>query len=98
MQYLEYNSQYPNGLIIDVIFRFEGYDWLVTDKNKKTYILRHFENKRTCKFKPVSWNYNNGSIGIWHSRKFITKKELRNKSYKVNEQIKIYEKIKDCPF
>ena len=98
MQSLEYNNKYTNGLILDVIFRFKGFDWLVTDINKCTYILRHFSNKRTKPFRIVCWSYNNGSIGIWHERKFITKKHLLSVCYKVSEKIKIYEKINDCPF
>jgi choline-glycine betaine transporter len=98
MQVIEYNNQYPNGLVLDVKFRFTGFDWLVTDINKCTYILRHFSNKRTKPFIKVHWSYNHGSIGIWHERNFITKKELLSKCYKVNEKITIYEKINDCPF
>jgi hypothetical protein len=98
MQYLDYNDKYPNGLILDVIFKFKGLDWLITDANKITYQLCHFENKRSRPFRTVHWSYNNGSVGIWHNRKFITKKELREKSYRVNEKIIIYHKISILPW
>lgn len=98
MQVIQYNDQYPNGLTLEIIFRFHGYDWLVTASDKKTYILPHFSNKRAKKFKLIHWCMNRCSIGIWHDRKFITQKELRLKAYKVNEKIIIYERINECPF
>lgn len=97
MQYLEYNNQYPKGLILAVKFRFKDLDWLVTDENKVTYILRHQCEKRTIPFHKIHWSYNNGSIGIWHNRKFITKNYLLKNCYKINERIKVFEEIKTGP-
>jgi hypothetical protein len=98
MQHLEYNDNYHNGLILAVKFRFKGLDWLATDENKVTYILRHQLRKRHVPFKKIHWQYNNGSIGIWHDRKFLTKKYLLSIAYKVDEKITIYEPINDTPW
>lgn len=94
-----FNDLYPKGLILDVRFRFNDYDFLVTDVNKKTYMLNHFSNKRVKPFKVINWHLNNGSIGIWYCKKFITRNELRKKAYKVNERLIIFENYEDItPF
>ena len=90
-----YNDKYINGLTLDVIFEFDGIEWLVVDKNKVAYMLTHFHNKKTHNFKVIHFTYNRGMLGFWYCRKFYSTKQLNSIAVKVNKKLKIFDSLEE---
>lgn len=77
-------------MLLEIKYRYKGFDYLVADKLGNLYLIPHFRFRRTVYFKKLNPFNNGNKKAINYHGSNISFKQLRNKSYRVNETIEVY--------
>jgi len=78
-------------MIIEIKYRYFGFDYLVADKQGNLFILPHFNYRRTTGLKQLKPFRNGNKKAIKYKQSNISFLELNRKAYEVSETFKIYE-------
>lgn len=77
-------------MVLNIKYRYKGFDYLVADKFGNLFILPHFHYRRTTEFKQIKPFVNGNRKAIKYHQSNISFMELKRKVYKVDEKFKIY--------
>jgi hypothetical protein len=78
-------------MIIEIKYRYKGFDYLVADKVGNLFVLPYFNYRRTTEFKQLKPFINGNKKAIKYKQSNISFLELKRKAYEVSEIFKIYE-------
>lgn len=77
-------------MLLEISYRYRGFDYLVADKAGNLYILPHFNYRRTVYFKKLNPFINGGKKAIKYKGSNVSFKQLRERKIEANETIEVH--------
>lgn len=77
-------------MLLEIAYRYKGFDYLVADSTGNLYLIPHFRYRRTVYFKQIK-PFSNGNVkSIKYHGSNVSFKQLKEKAFKSNETINVY--------
>lgn len=77
-------------MLLEITYRYRGFDYLVADKDGNLYLLPHFRFRRTVYFKKIEPFVNGNKKAVKYHGSNISFKQLRERKIPVDETIEVY--------
>lgn len=79
-----------NTRLLEIAYRYKGFNYLVADKFGNLYLIPHFRFRRTVYFKRIEPFTNGNKKAIKYHGSNISFKQLKERKIEANEIIQVY--------